>query len=313
MRKFMHLLAKLFPSEATGEHPFAVSMFYRLSLAKGFLKRIKVFSAADRWPVCPGNFHVINPNGQVAVCTLTSDNLIPFEHLPQNVSLIGSVMTPNLGIEQIIRNTISNPNIRYLVVCGKDSPVFKPGQALCFLFKFGVDNNRRIIHAEGHFPVLKNLKQKDIDIFLQQIELCMIPEDQSPDKIWNEIAELSVKPKSFIKDSNVVSKQSEFQTEQFIELKAGGRRIPLSYDSKGFFVINVYPKRGEIQVNHYYKDSTSGFYVRGRSGEAILLAILDKNLVSQMSHAGYLGAELAKAETAVRLGLEYVQDRPLKA
>ncbi|MBD2830374.1 hypothetical protein ID875_27190 [Streptomyces globisporus] len=33
----------------------------------------------------------------------------------------------------------------------------------------------------------------------------------------------------------------------------------------------------------------------------------------ELSHAGYLGAELAKAEAAARLGLHYVQDRPLTA
>src|SRR5262249_32922099 len=37
------------------------------------------------------------------------------------------------------------------------------------------------------------------------------------------------------------------------------------------------------------------------------------DLVTQLDHAGYLGAELAKAETALRLGLRYVQDRPLRA
>jgi hypothetical protein len=37
-------------------------------------------------------------------------------------------------------------------------------------------------------------------------------------------------------------------------------------------------------------------------------------LISQLSHAGYLGAELAKAESALRLGLGiyYEQDRPLR-
>ena len=41
-------------------------------------------------------------------------------------------------------------------------------------------------------------------------------------------------------------------------------------------------------------------------------SLLEKNLVSQMSHAGYLGAELTKAETALKLNLKYVQDQSLK-
>jgi len=35
-------------------------------------------------------------------------------------------------------------------------------------------------------------------------------------------------------------------------------------------------------------------------------------LISQKSHAGYLGVELAKVETALGLKLNYEQDRPLR-
>jgi len=52
--------------------------------------------------------------------------------------------------------------------------------------------------------------------------------------------------------------------------------------------------------------------MRGRNAEAILLGLLREGLISQMSHAGYLGAELAKAETALRLSLDFEQDQPLR-
>ena len=42
------------------------------------------------------------------------------------------------------------------------------------------------------------------------------------------------------------------------------------------------------------------------------LGLVREGLVSQLSHAGYLGEELAKAEAALRLELRYAQDRPLK-
>ncbi len=34
----------------------------------------------------------------------------------------------------------------------------------------------------------------------------------------------------------------------------------------------------------------------------MVLGLIRENLISQLSHAGYLGAELAKAEAALRLG-----------
>src|SRR5207245_2601021 len=45
-----------------------------------------------------------------------------------------------------------------------------------------------------------------------------------------------------------------------------------------------------------------------------LLGLIREGLVSQLSHAEYLGGELAKAEAALRLGVRvrYEQDRPLR-
>ena len=44
----------------------------------------------------------------------------------------------------------------------------------------------------------------------------------------------------------------------------------------------------------------------------MLLGLLREGLVTQLSHAGYLGEELAKAEAALRFDLRYDQDRPLR-
>jgi hypothetical protein len=46
----------------------------------------------------------------------------------------------------------------------------------------------------------------------------------------------------------------------------------------------------------------------------MLLGLLREGLISQLSHAGYLGIELAKAETALRFGsnVRYEQDRVLR-
>jgi hypothetical protein len=50
----------------------------------------------------------------------------------------------------------------------------------------------------------------------------------------------------------------------------------------------------------------------GHSANSMLLGLLREGLVTQLSHAGYLGEQLAKAETALRLCLRYDQDRPLR-
>src|SRR5258708_17405114 len=52
--------------------------------------------------------------------------------------------------------------------------------------------------------------------------------------------------------------------------------------------------------------------MRGRMAGSMLLGLLREGLVTQLSHAGYLGEELAKAQAALHLGLRYDQDRPLR-
>jgi tetrahydromethanopterin S-methyltransferase subunit A len=100
--------------------------------------------------------------------------------------------------------------------------------------------------------------------------------------------------------------------KDFKPVQLGGHRESLAYDPNGFFVITLDRPAGDILVHHYLPDNTPAHVVQGAHGESILLALLRENLISQKSHAGYLGAELAKAETALRLDIHYEQDRPLR-
>src|SRR3954453_23766181 len=76
------------------------------------------------WPPAPGHFALGNFESAVAACTLSSTALID-QLDTRYAAIIGRIYTPNLGVEKMIRNVISNPRLRYLVLCGKESPVFK--------------------------------------------------------------------------------------------------------------------------------------------------------------------------------------------
>jgi len=116
LKKLMHLLANLFPNSDSGDNPTAVKIFHRISGVKDFFVS-KKFNKNKGWPIVQGNYKVGNPNGQVAVCTLTTDSFIKQIAQWNNVAIVGKVYTPNLGIEKIILNVVSNPNIRFLVLC----------------------------------------------------------------------------------------------------------------------------------------------------------------------------------------------------
>jgi len=90
---------------------------------------------------------------------------------------------------------------------------------------------------------------------------------------------------------------------------AVGEEKPYTLDPVGVFKIRVNHKLECIEA--LYIGRKGRILIRGRSARAIQHEILERGLVSQLSHAMYLGRELAKAEIALQLGKNYVQEKPL--
>lgn len=313
VHKIMGLLRKVMPHNDQGENDRAVRMFNRMLKARDFFDRQQHY--LDRaWPVTSGDYIIGNPEGSVAICTLTSAELMKPLVTNNRVAIAGRLVTVNLGIEKIIRNIISNPNIRYLLVCGKDSPVFHTVQGLNCLFQNGVDHEKRIMDAAGHYPVLRNISLEQIELFRKQCEFIDYAGELDLTHINVEITALSDKKVQPLSRSNLLqSRKNEMETESsFKKLKPGGQRDPLVNDPNGFFVITLDRAADEIVVRHYLPDNTPAHEMRGRRAGSVLLGLMRENLISQMSHAGYLGIELAKAETALSLGLPYEQDHPIR-
>jgi len=105
---------------------------------------------ADNWPVLSGNYEVGNPSSNVAICTITTKLSFPKELC----AMSGEMKTENLGIERVIVNTVSNANIRYIVVCGKESKGHFAGQTLISIHENGIDDKGRIIGSKGAIPFI---------------------------------------------------------------------------------------------------------------------------------------------------------------
>ena len=113
----------------------------------------------EGWPPLPGDYRVLRYRAPVAVCTLNSRALdARLDALaPEGLSIVGLMHTENLGIERIIKNTITNPHIRFLLLCGEDTRQaigHLAGQSLRSLFENGVDQIRfhqLIVHALAPF------------------------------------------------------------------------------------------------------------------------------------------------------------------
>jgi tetrahydromethanopterin S-methyltransferase subunit A len=114
----------------------------------------------------PGDFTKCSSTASVAVVLLSTD------YIPKDtVAIYGSVKTENIGLEKIIANVISNPHIRFLVLCGKDIRGHFPGASLSSLHKLGIDDHNKIIDAPGAIPYIENLSREAIERFRDQVSI----------------------------------------------------------------------------------------------------------------------------------------------
>jgi tetrahydromethanopterin S-methyltransferase subunit A len=101
--------------------------------------------------------------------------------LESGAALSGNIQTENVGIEKLICNIVANPNIRYLVIFGPESPGHQTGDALLRLLENGVDERRRIIGAKALTPYLFNLSMEFIARFRQQVRIIDLLNEGDPE------------------------------------------------------------------------------------------------------------------------------------
>ncbi|MCD4806439.1 MAG: tetrahydromethanopterin S-methyltransferase subunit A, partial [Methanococcoides sp.] len=123
-------------------------------------------TVACDWPVVKGDCVSGKEDSCIAVITLAS-SLEPYG----KAAMWGSCKTENLGAEKIIINTISNSNIRYVLLCGNESKGHLAGQTLIALHKNGIDDDGRIIGSEGAIPFVENIGKDAIERFQKQVTI----------------------------------------------------------------------------------------------------------------------------------------------
>ncbi len=256
------------------------------------------------WPPYSGTYRVLDSGGDVAVCVLTSEPLMErvAAAAPPRVALVGALYTENLGIERVIANVLSSPNLTTLVLCGADSRQrigHLPGQSLLALVAGGLDERGRIAGALGRRPVIKNVSTEMVTEFREQIAVVDRIGEEDAAVLLSEIAALPVR----------AARRSTAASGQAPERIVTGPVGPLVLDPKGYFV--VFPDRGRdrIVLEHYENGGTLSQVLEGSQASELWTAVIARGLLSRLDHAAYLGKELALAEVALRTGAVYVQDR----
>jgi tetrahydromethanopterin S-methyltransferase subunit A len=103
--------------------------------------------------------------------------------IESGAALSGTLQTENVGLEKVICNVIANPNIRYSIICGPESPGHLVGDAINALYKNGIDENKKIIGTKAPAPYLFNIPKEWVDRFIKQTKLIDLVNEGSVDVI----------------------------------------------------------------------------------------------------------------------------------
>ena len=261
-------------------------------------------STRDGWPPLPGAYTVLRYLAPVAICTLNDEALAQTlaGRASEDVALVGTMHTENLGIERLLFNVLANPNIRFLILCGADSKQaigHLPGQSLVALAASGLDERSRIIGARGKRPILKNINREAVGHFRATVEVIDRIGTIDSDALLELATTCAAK---------TLGEAPAFSTGRSVARLAGYLPTRMIPDPEGYFVVYVDRTRRLLALEHYGRDGVLHTLIEGHTAAELYIPAVEKGLLSRLDHAAYLGRELARAEAALRDGTQYVQD-----
>jgi len=252
--------------------------------------------------VVPGN-----PDSPVAVCTLSSHELldqIARSSLAMRIAMLGPLETENLGIERMLTTLLRSPRIRWLVVCGDESRGRYQGQALQAVFQHGIRPDGTIPDARSRRARVRALTVEQVDAARRQVRPRDLQGTHDLDRISAVIAEcLADDPGPFTEHVALAESEPIVVPPRPFRLK--------EHDPAGFFVVMVDRDAHRLLVEHYTADGLLAHRIAGPDAESLCGALIEWGLLTRLDHAAYIGRELEKAEVALRQGLPYRQDEQL--
>ena len=82
----------------------------------------------------------------------------------------------------------------------------------------------------------------------------------------------------------------------------------LTLDKAGYFVVYPDARNKRLVVEHYTNHGVLNCVLEGGSTGALYCEAIERQLLTRLDHAAYLGRELARAEQSLLTGVPFVQD-----
>jgi hypothetical protein len=278
---------------------------------------------ADSAPY-PDEVTLGDPTSPVGLCTLWSRQERILRAVPRELYAACGNLYSLWGINVLIRSVLARPTLRYLVLCGIDYA--GTGAALLALAEQGPGPDGALTGTDARLD--PDLDAATVARFRQQITLVDLRGCTDGARVAERIRELvgSVGPtppfpmgegRGDDRGEGAPASRQEVgnrpwpSTPPSRRAKAGRvARSSWSPDPGGNFLIAL--EDAQLVATHATTTGgPTGQRFVGRTAAEVYRAILAAGLVSQLDHAAYLGAELARAEVALRAALPYRQDEPL--
>ena len=256
-----------------------------------------------------GEYFVVDRANSVAVSTLATVQLVEelVNRKPKGLAIVGKTETENIGIDKVIKNVITSSTLRYLIVAGTEPEGHHTGQTLLALAQNGIDENGRVLGSTGKRPILRNVSASEIQAFHEQVQVIDMIGCESPDEIGARIEELAQQVTTPC-DCSECGAKPPVSISTAPKIAATEPSETVKMDAAGYFVIVPVADKGIVNVQHYAYDNTLLRVIEGATARTICATIIDSGWVTELSHAAYLGKELAKAELSLLNGFKYLQD-----
>ena len=246
------------------------------------------------------------PPRPVAICTLGSNDLRQAlsEHPDFQGCIVAGLTTENIGIEQLIQFCVGSPSLRTIILCGDDPQQaigHLPGQSILALSANGLDEQRRIIGAQGKRPVIQNLTPEAIQRFREQVTLIdTIGQTDATLIAQQAIALLAESPEPLpVFTASIETPVPHYQVTD---------RFPMQCDTAGYVVITTDTTKRTITAEHFENNGTRTLKVTGDNLGSVFQELSKHPVMTQLDHAAYLGRELYRAQQSLESGEYFIQD-----
>ena len=217
------------------------------------------------------------------------------------------------------------------------NPIHTPSllKSIVSFYKFSIRNpNIQLFAGIGNVTELIDSDSHGVNALLvglaSELGVSILLTTEASDKTQGSVKEVSTavkmmymakKKKVYPKNLGIdlfVIKEKRMKRFEYTEypknkvITVQNKTIP-DYDKAGFFKIWIDWDKKRICAMHFnWKDFRNpDVVICGYSATDIYLEIIERGLISEHTHAAYIGKELEKAEIALKINRSYIQDSPL--